>query len=258
MRRLLLLVCISAPGLLVLVGATALGATHPDHALTGASAMRTDALVDRGEQLYLVSCSSCHGVDGRGTTQGPGLRGVGAAAADFQLTTGRMPLADPEGQPERKPPAFRPEQIDALVAYVASLGPGPPIPKVDVGKGDLSAGGTLYRANCAACHSATGAGGALSAGLVAPSLHESTATQVGEAMRTGPGQMPVFGPATFSAQQVDSIARYVGYLQDPADPGGFPLGGVGPITEGMVALLLGIPFLLFVSVRIEESHERRR
>ena len=258
MRRLCLLLCICAPGVLVLAGAALGGNAHEARSSNGASTLHAASLVDRGEQLYLVSCSSCHGVDGRGTSQGPGLRGVGAAAADFQLTTGRMPLADPNGQPVRKPPAFRPGQIDALVAYVASLGPGPPIPDVDVRAGDLSAGGTLFRANCAACHSATGAGGALSAGLVAPSLHAATPTQVGEAMRTGPGQMPVFGPATFTAKQVDSIARYVGYLQHPDDPGGFALGGIGPITEGMVALLVGIPFLLFVSVRIEEAHERRR
>jgi ubiquinol-cytochrome c reductase cytochrome c subunit len=216
------------------------------------------ALVERGHGLFLTSCSSCHGSRGQGTEQGPPLINAGAAAASFQLTTGRMPLTDPNAQPVRKPPAFRPAEIDALVAYVASLGDGPPIPRVDPAAGNLSRGGVLFRSNCAACHSTTGVGGALSYGSDAPSLKEATPQQIGEAMRSGPGQMPVFGPDTLSARQVDSIARYVGYLQDPDDPGGFSLGRIGPITEGMVALLIGIPLLLFVTTRIEESHERQR
>ncbi len=256
MRRLVLVVVLSAPGLLVAVGFAGFGGAAADRADARSTSEATT--VARGRQLFQVSCSSCHGADGRGTTQGPDLRGVGAASADFQLSTGRMPLANPNGSPVRKPPAFGAADIDALVAYVASLGQGPPIPHVDIAAGDLSAGGALFRANCAACHSSAGVGGALSFGFDAPSLSRATPTQIGEAMRTGPGQMPIFGPDTFSAQQVDSIARYVTYLQHPDDPGGFSLGRIGPITEGMVALLLGIPLLLFVSIRIEEAHERQR
>jgi ubiquinol-cytochrome c reductase cytochrome c subunit len=216
------------------------------------------ARVARGHALFEASCASCHGAGGIGTDEGPPLVGVGAASADFQLTTGRMPLANPKGQPLRKPRAFNPVEIKALVAYVASLGPGPPIPRVDEQAGSLSEGGTLFRLNCAACHSSAGIGGALSYGSDAPSLHGATAIQIAEAMRTGPGQMPVFGRDTFSNHQVDSITKYVRYLQDPDDPGGFSLGRIGPITEGMVALLIGIPLLLFVCIRIEESHERHR
>lgn len=208
-------------------------------------------LVEKGRELYLTSCASCHGVDGRGTEQGPKLTGVGAAAADFQLTTGRMPLTDPSVQAVRKPPAFDRDQIDALVAYVASLGPGPPIPKVDPSKGDLAEGGTLYRLNCAACHSSTGVGGALSYGRDAPTLHDATAVQIAEAMRTGPGQMPVFGPDTFDDKQVNSIVRYVRYLRDPEDPGGFSLGRIGPIPEGLVALVVGLAALMAIARWIE-------
>jgi ubiquinol-cytochrome c reductase cytochrome c subunit len=217
-----------------------------------------DSRVTRGHELFLASCSSCHGARGEGAKQGPVLIGVGAAAADFQLRTGRMPLADPSGQPVRKPQAFSDDEIKALVAYVASLGAGPPIPDVDVDAGDLSEGGTLFRLNCAACHSSAGVGGALSYGSDAPALQSATPTQIAEAIRTGPGQMPVFGPDTFSDHQVNSIVRYVRYLSDPDDPGGFSLGRIGPITEGLVALLLGIPVLLFVCRRIEEPYERQR
>lgn len=252
MGRILVVVFAISAGVFVWMGGAAAGpAERPD-------ADTPDSRVARGHELFLASCSSCHGAHGEGTKQGPVLIGVGAAAADFQLTTGRMPLANPKGQPVRKPQAFTDGEIKALVAYVASLGPGPPIPDVDVGAGNLSKGGTLFRLNCAACHSSAGVGGALSYGSDAPSLQSATPTQIAEAIRTGPGQMPVFGHDTFSDRQVSSITRYVKYLQDPDDPGGFSLGRIGPITEGMVALLLGIPVLLFVCVRIEESHERQR
>jgi quinol---cytochrome-c reductase cytochrome c subunit len=252
MRRVLVAFLIAVPTALACAGMVA------DTKSSAAATRPQDPLVDRGERLFLTSCSSCHGAAGRGTAQGRSLVNAGAAAASFQLTTGRMPLTDPGAQPVRKPPAFRPAEIDALVAYVASLGHGPAIPRVDIHTGDLSQGGTLFRSNCAACHSSTGVGGALSYGDDAPSLKEATPQQIGEAMRSGPGQMPVFGPDTFSAHQLNSIARYVTYLQEPDDPGGFSLGRIGPITEGMVALLIGIPLLLFVTTRIEESHERQR
>jgi quinol---cytochrome-c reductase cytochrome c subunit len=252
MRRICLLVLTAAAFVAVGIGGALIG-SGAEHAYADAS-----PLAARGHELFLTSCSSCHGADGGGTADGPSLVGVGAAGANFQLTTGRMPLANPSAQPVRKPPAFGPDDIDALVAYVASLGPGPAIPTVDINAGDLSEGGTLFRLNCAACHSSTGIGGALSSGQDAPSLHAATPTQIGEAMRTGPGQMPVFGPGTFSTQQVNSIARYVEYLHHPADPGGLSLGRIGPIPEGMVALLVGLPLLLFVCGRIEEDHERRR
>ena len=164
----------------------------------GGTAAET-ALVTRGHTLFETGCSSCHGVDGQGTDQGPSLVGVGAASADFQLRTGRMPLAVTGKQAVRKPPAYDDAQIKALVAYVASLGPGPAIPDVDVARADTAAGGELYRANCAACHNAAGTGGALSYGHNAPSLLEATPVEVVEAMRTGPGQMPVFGPYSPSA-----------------------------------------------------------
>jgi quinol---cytochrome-c reductase cytochrome c subunit len=206
--------------------------------------------VTRGRALYLTGCSSCHGANGEGTDQAPDLRGVGAAAADFQLTTGRMPATSP-GQPVTKRSPYTRREIKDLVAYVASLGPGPPIPDVVTPPGDLQEGAQLYLDTCAACHSASGNGGALSLGQDAPTLHDSTPVQVAEAVRTGPGQMPVFGPETLTRKQVNSIVRYVEYLKKPENPGGFSLGLVGPITEGLVAILIGLGALMLVSRWIE-------
>jgi ubiquinol-cytochrome c reductase cytochrome c subunit len=251
-RRVALVLLCGVP--VLLFGASAVAGTWSSPAQSDPTSADQ---VERGRQLFLTSCSSCHGSDGRGTSIAPSLVGVGAASASFQLTTGRMPLTDPEAQAVRKPPAFSLREIDDLVAYVASLGAGPPIPDVDPAAGNIETGSMLFLNNCAACHSAAGAGGALSYGSDAPQLHRATAQQIGEAIRTGPGQMPVFGPDTFTKHQVDSIVRYVRYLRDPDDPGGFSLGRIGPITEGMVALLLGLPVLLFVCRRIEEAHERR-
>lgn len=196
--------------------------------------------VAAGEQLFNLNCVSCHGTGGVGTQGGPTLIGVGEASADFQLQTGRMPLADPQGQSPSKPPAFTDEEIDALVAYVGSLGVGPPIPDIDLAAGDLAEGGELFRANCAACHGAAATGGALSYGNYAPSLHAVDDVQIAEAIRVGPGQMPVFDTDVFDEHELNSIVRYVVYLQDPADPGGFSLGRVGPVAEGYVAWVVGI------------------
>ncbi len=207
--------------------------------------------VARGRDLYLTGCVSCHGAGGVGTNLAPKLIGVGAASADFFLSTGRMPAANTNGsQAVRKHPAYDPAQIADLVAYVASLGPGPAIPEVDTAHADVAAGGVLFRANCASCHQSAGGGGALSYGQNAPDLHEATPTQVVEAMRIGPGQMPVFDSTSLSDEQAMNIAAYVEYLRHPENRGGLPLGGFGPVTEGFVALLVGLGGLAAVCVWI--------
>jgi ubiquinol-cytochrome c reductase cytochrome c subunit len=204
-----------------------------------------------GRELYLTGCVSCHGEGGVGTNQGPSLIGVGAASVDFYLTTGRMPAAQGTPyQPPRKDPAYDTDQIAALVAYVSSLGPGPAVPEVNVGNADAARGGVLFRANCASCHQSAGAGGALSYGQSAPTLKHATATQVVEAMRVGPGQMPVFSEATFTEQDANDIAAYVEYLHAPDNRGGAALGGNGPVPEGFVALIVGLGGLLAISVWI--------
>jgi ubiquinol-cytochrome c reductase cytochrome c subunit len=208
-------------------------------------------LVARGRELYLTGCVSCHGADGVGTDLAPELLDAGAASASFYLTTGRMPAAQGVPyQPPRKQPAYAPPDIDALVAYVASLGTGPAIPVVDITDADVAAGGVLYRANCASCHQSAGAGGALSYGQSAPHLKFATATQVVEALRIGPGEMPVFSEQTITDQQANQIAAYVQYLRDPDNRGGAALGGNGPVPEGLVALVVGLGGLVAISVMI--------
>ena len=201
-----------------------------------------DAEVAQGADLFVASCASCHGADGGGTEVGPSLQDVGAAAADFQLTTGRMPLADPDAQSLRKEPAFDAEEIDALVAYVASLGEGPAIPEVELTDG-LSSGQELFVANCAACHGATGNGGAAGRNALAPSLYSATALQLAEAMITGPGEMPIFG---FSEKERNDIVSFVTYLQSETAPGGADIGGIGPVPEGFVGWAVGMGALVGV------------
>ncbi len=202
-----------------------------------------------GQLLYLRDCSFCHGTEGEGTGVAPPLTGLGAMAADFYLSTGRMPVAKPINDPPRRPPAYDRRQIDQLVAYVASLGGGPTIPRVNPRAGGLAEGAELYEVNCAACHSSAGVGGALTQGKEAPSILTATPTEIAEAMRLGgTGNMPVFGPDSLDQRQVDSIVRYVQALQHPRDRGGLALGRIGPIAEGFIAWMVGL-LLLVVFVR---------
>jgi ubiquinol-cytochrome c reductase cytochrome c subunit len=216
----------------------------------GGPAQAADDPLARGEELYVTGCSSCHGASGGGATtpdgerRGPPITNAGEANAYFQLSTGRMPLGDSGDTPARKRPAYSTEDIAALVVYVGSLGDGPMLPSVDVVNADLALGGEQYLANCAACHSASGAGGALSDGRAAPGLQESEPLQVATAGRSGPGEMPVFGPDVLDQQQLDAVARYVQYLRSPDDRGGLPIGRIGPVPEGFVALTFGIGALL--------------
>ena len=198
----------------------------------------------RGRELYETGCSSCHGIDGGGTSRAPSLAGAGAAGAHFYLSTGRMPMDDVGRQAERKEPAYTDEQIADLVAYVASLGGGPAIPTVDAGAGSLVDGKRLYTAHCAACHNSAGSGGALGQTYWAPSLTEATPVQVAEAVRIGPGAMPVFGPGTLDDGELSDVVRYVRYLRSPDDRGGLPLGRVGPVPEGFVAWVVGLGAML--------------
>lgn len=212
--------------------------------------------VERGRTLFQESCSSCHGFAGEGITdKAPELTDAGAAGADFYLRTGRMPMAQTGMQPLRAQPRFVDKDIDALVEYVASLGDGPPIPDVDPSRGDVSEGQELFATNCASCHAMSGAGGVV-IGAFAPDLWESTPTEVGEAIRIGPYVMPKFGKDMLSDRDVDSIARYVELIQKPDDRGGWGIGHIGPVPEGMVAWFGGLAAALLVARLLGKRRER--
>lgn len=201
------------------------------------------ALERTGRRLFVDNCASCHGMDARGIPgRGPSLYGAGALSADFYLRTGRMPLDEPQSQPSRKEPVLREDQIRALVAYVATLG-GPPIPAVHPEEGEIATGQRLFAENCSACHQIIARGGIVTKGIVPDLVGEVQPLDIAEAIDVGPYVMPVF--TWLSDDQVNSIARYVEYVRDPADPGGWGLGHLGPIPEGMVTWLLAMVALLF-------------
>jgi quinol---cytochrome-c reductase cytochrome c subunit len=204
-----------------------------------------------GQALFARTCSSCHGMNAQGTSAGPSLIGVGAAAVDFQVSTGRMPGKDFGAEMPRKPVTFTQQQIHQLAAYIASLGGGPTIPsaaQVSPAGADMALGQQLFITDCAQCHNFAGAGGALTYGKSAPALTRSTPTQIYEAMLTGPEAMPVFSDTTITPSQKRDIIAYVTATRAEPNPGGFSLGRVGPVTEGLVAFLGGIAILVFAAM----------
>ena len=219
-------------------------------------------LASQGAGLYAENCQSCHGIAGAGKPApgpvngvgdvngfGPSLRGVGALAADFYLRTGYMPLRNPSVQPRRSKAGFSPDQIRALVTYVASLAPGPGIPTPHPAQGSLSEGMTLFTENCAGCHQAAAAGGYVP-DAVAPPLGQSSPRDIAEAVRIGPNLMPRFSPERLSDAQLDSLIAYVRYMRSPQDPGGIALGHIGPVPEGLVAWLMAGVVLVGVCIAI--------
>jgi ubiquinol-cytochrome c reductase cytochrome c subunit len=213
--------------------------------------------VDKGEDLFLANCASCHGTnaqgmqDDSGNTLGPSLIGVGAAAVDFQVGTGRMPMQNSGAQAWRKPPQMNDEQTRQLAAYVASLGPGPSVPDeeaLDSKDADLENGGNIFRVNCAMCHNAAGAGGALTRGKFAPSLSGVESKHIYEAMETGPQNMPVFNDDNISASDKRDVVAYLKALDEQGSPGGISLGSFGPVTEGLYAWTIVLSLLVGCAV----------
>lgn len=209
--------------------------------------------IEEGQKLYAVGCASCHGTGGQGTSDGPSLVGVGAAAVDFQVGTGRMPAQQPGAQVPRKKVIYTQAEIDQLAAYVASLGAGPTVPteeQYDPAGADIANGGELFRTNCAQCHNFTGKGGALSKGKYAPTLEDVDPKHIYEAMQTGPQNMPSFPDTTLSEQNKKDIIAYLDAVNsdDTVEPGGLGLGGLGPVSEGLFAWIFGLGAMIAVAV----------
>ncbi len=259
MRRALMAFAAIVCGGLALFDLAAQGEGRPRTAapLASAAGAPNGQLVAQGHNLFLSSCATCHGIDAQGIPgRAPSLHGVGALAADFYLETGRMPLASSREQPMRTRPAFSQVEIQTLIDYVASFG-GPAIPTVQPRRGSPTKGQSLFALNCAGCHTIQGSGGIVT-GAVAPSLNVATPRQIAEAIRIGPYVMPRFGAGELSNADIDSIARYVQSMQSPDDRGGWGIGRIGPIPEGMVAWLLAAAALLRVARLIGEREPARR
>ncbi|MFF7264340.1 c-type cytochrome [Streptomyces sp. NPDC008159] len=209
--------------------------------------------IEEGKKLYLVGCASCHGKGGEGTSDGPSLVGVGAAAVDFQVGTGRMPAQQPGAQVPKKKNIYSQAEIDQLAAFIASLGAGPEIPTENAYNpegADIAEGGELFRTNCAQCHNFTGKGGALSEGKYAPSLEGVDPKHIYEAMQTGPQNMPSFPDTTLSEENKKDIIAYLEAVNsdDTVEPGGLSLGGLGPVSEGLFGWVFGLGTLIAVAV----------
>src|SRR5579872_125097 len=222
---------------------------------TGAQAAPTTAQenVANGQAIFEATCSSCHGLDAQGTDQAPSLIGAGAAAVDFQMSTGRMPAKEVGAENGRGPVRFTQQQIYDIADYVASLGGGPPIPdaqQVSTAGADTALGSQLFMANCAQCHGFAGDGGALTYGKFAPGLTQSTPTQIYTAMLTGPEAMPVFSDGALGPQAKRDIIAYVTKTRTEPNPGGLSLGRIGPVTEGLVIFLGGMGFLVLIAAWI--------
>ncbi|MEV8042646.1 c-type cytochrome [Streptomyces griseoluteus] len=210
--------------------------------------------IKEGQKLYEVGCASCHGTGGQGSSDGPSLVGVGAAAVDFQVGTGRMPASSSQmAQIPAKKPIYTQAQIDQLAAYVASLGAGPNVPteeQYSKDGADIAKGGELFRTNCAQCHNFTGKGGALTKGKYAPSLEDVAPKHIYEAMQTGPQNMPSFPDTTMTEKNKKDIIAYLNAVNssETENPGGLELGGLGPVSEGLFAWIFGLGALIAVAV----------
>ncbi|MGR8011022.1 cytochrome bc1 complex diheme cytochrome c subunit [Streptomyces hypolithicus] len=209
--------------------------------------------IEEGKKLYAVGCSSCHGTGGQGGSDGPSLVGVGSAAVDFQVATGRMPAQQPGAQVPKKKNIYSQADIDQLSAYIASLGAGPITPTEEQYSpegADIAKGGDLFRTNCAQCHNFTGEGGALTNGKYAPSLEGVSPKHLYEAMQTGPQNMPSFPDSTLPEKEKKDIIAYVKTVngEETETPGGFALGGLGPVSEGLFGWIFGLGSLVAVAV----------
>lgn len=249
----------AAIALLLLLGLLVTGFAYAAVAPQPAQAEASTAEdVAAGKKLFVANCATCHGVnaEGRATGKGdqiagPPLAGVGAAAVDFQVGTGRMPMRQPAVQAPQGTVQFEQEDIDKMAAYVASLAPGPAVPSeedVDPAEGDPAAGGEIFRVNCAMCHNFAGSGGALTRGKYAPSLDGVSPKHIYEAMVTGPQAMPVFSDANIKPEEKRDVIAFLKTIEDAPQQGGHALGSLGPVSEGWFAWFFGLGILIATAV----------
>ncbi len=235
-------------GLLVTGGLYAVATTVNQAKADTTTFSASDA--QEGGKLFAANCATCHGMGASGTKDAPSLVGVGAAAVDFQVGTGRMPMQMNGPQAQEKPRQFNDQQTQQLAAYVASLGAGPAIPDASLldEKGDAAKGGELFRVNCAMCHNAAAAGGALTRGKFAPALAGVSGQHIYEAMVTGPQNMPVFNDANISPEGKRDIITFLKTIEANGSPGGNDLGSLGPVSEGLFVWVAGLGVIIAFTI----------
>jgi ubiquinol-cytochrome c reductase cytochrome c subunit len=235
-------------GLLLTGGLYAVATTVNEAKASTADFSASDT--EEGGKLFAANCATCHGMGAGGTKDGPSLVGVGAAAVDFQVGTGRMPMQMNGPQAYKKPAQFNDEQTRQLSAYVASLGPGPSIPEAGLldEKGDSAKGRELFRTNCAMCHNAAAAGGALTRGKFAPALAGVSGKHIYEAMVTGPQNMPVFSDANISPEGKRDVITFLKQIEANGSPGGADLGAIGPVSEGLFVWIAGLGVIIAFTI----------
>jgi ubiquinol-cytochrome c reductase cytochrome c subunit len=242
-----------ATPVLVLLGLLVTGMVYAAAVPGSARAAGADSeQIAAGKKLFQANCATCHGFDAQGRTNAPSLIGVGEAAVDFQVGTGRMPLQNTGPQAPAGPVVlFKPEEVQALAAYVGGLGPGPAIPSeqtVDPATGDASKGALIFRTNCAMCHNFAGKGGALTRGKYAAALVGVSPKHIYEAMVSGPQSMPVFNDQTIDQQGKRDVIAYLDTVHNAPSPGGLALGSLGPVSEGLVVWVVGLVLLVGCAV----------
>lgn len=237
---------------LLITGAAYAGTSAAIAASGTPSAAVSQLTIEDGQKLFQANCATCHGLNMQGTPNGPSLYGVGELATEFQLSTGRMPLQMQGPQAPQKKPQFTEEQILAISSFVQSEAPGPTFPSERIldGGGNVSNGAELFRVNCAMCHNVAAAGGALTEGKYAPGLSETSALHMYAAMVTGPQNMPVFGDMNLSDEDKRDIISALLYQQQAVQVGGFTLGSLGPVSEGLFIWIFGIGALIAITVWI--------
>jgi ubiquinol-cytochrome c reductase cytochrome c subunit len=245
-----------AAAALIGVGLLLTGGIYAGASAAMASTEPTDTAsaltVEDGKKLFQANCATCHGLNLEGTADGPALYGVGELSVEFQVSTGRMPLQAQGPQAPQKTPQFTEDQIRAMAAWVQSVAPGPTYPDERIldGEGDLTEGAELFRINCAMCHNVAAAGGALTEGKYAPALTKTSPLHIYAAMVTGPQNMPVFNDMTLTPDEKRDIISSLMYLQESEPVGGFTLGSLGPVSEGLFIWIFGIGTLIGISVWI--------
>ena len=239
-------------GLLVSGGVYA-GASAAMAATESTDVTASALTVEDGKKLFQANCATCHGMNLEGTADGPSLYGVGELAVEFQVSTGRMPLQMQGPQAPQKPVQFTDDQIKAIAAWVQSTSPGETYPEDWVLSGedaDVANGAELFRINCAMCHNVAAAGGALTEGKYAPALTSTSALHIYAAMATGPQNMPVFNNMTLTTEEKRDIIAALLWMQDNESAGGFSLGSLGPVSEGLFIWIFGIGTLIGLTVWI--------